>query len=135
MKRLILLTISLILVNVTKINTGVLHIDNLSNFNMQIQLPGITVVKFFADWCTPCKSYDPIFKKFAEQNKEIEIGDNKISIRYVSVDVDNAQAISNKCNIISMPTTIFYKNGQRVATLYGSLNKIALMNKIMEIAK
>lgn len=135
MKKLTLLITCLFVTNIIQINSEVLYINNLNNFNTQIQLPGITVVKFFADWCQPCKSYAPIFKKFAEQNQETEVEGNKISIRYLSIDVDKAPDISNKCNISSMPTTIFYKNGQRVATLYGSLNKTALMNKIMQIAK
>ncbi|ELZ93187.1 thioredoxin [Haloferax denitrificans ATCC 35960] len=52
---------------------------------------------FYADWCGPCKTQDPILD-------ELE-GDYE-SVEFVKVDVDEEQDVANQYQVRSLPTLI-----------------------------
>jgi|APSaa5957512535_1039671.scaffolds.fasta_scaffold109631_2 thiol-disulfide isomerase/thioredoxin len=62
---------------------------------------GKTAVDFSASWCGPCKRLYPLYE---------ELSNNPLysSISFIKVDVDDAQEISDACNISSLPTIQFY---------------------------
>lgn len=63
------------------------------------------VVDFFATWCGPCKMMSPVVDELAEEYA------GKVDI--YKVDVDQAEELSFKFGIRSVPTFIFIqKNGQ-----------------------
>jgi len=56
------------------------------------------VIKFYADWCGPCKSYAPIFDKVV----------NEIKVDYVKVNLDkDTDGLAAKYKIRSIPATVF----------------------------
>ncbi|MFA5077314.1 MAG: thioredoxin [Candidatus Micrarchaeia archaeon] len=95
-----------------------LVVDN-SNFKKEVlesQLP--VLVDFYAEWCPPCKMYAPAFEKTAAKM------DGKI--KFVKLNVDNAQEIATGYAVMSIPTTILFKGGKAAASFVGAMGEAAL---------
>ena len=89
---------------------------------LQSELP--VLVDFFAQWCGPCKMMAPLVEKMAEKYE----GKMKIG----KLDVDDAMEIAQKYRVASIPTFIFFKNGEAVATFVGGMSANELEAKIRE---
>ncbi|KAK7170738.1 hypothetical protein R3I94_000823 [Phoxinus phoxinus] len=99
-------------------------IEDTPAFNNALKNAGnkLVVVDFTATWCGPCQSIAPFFKELSERQ------DNK-DVVFLKVDVDDAQDVAAFCDIKSMPTFQFYKNGLKVDEFSGS-NQSKLEEKI-----
>lgn len=96
----------------------------LSDANFQKTISkGVTLVDFWAPWCTPCKIQGPIVSEVAE-----EIGD-KANI--CKLNVDKNQKTSQKLKIRSIPTIMIFKNGKAVKQFVGVKTKSVLMKAIL----
>lgn len=105
-----------------------------ASFKTLIQHEGVTVVKCSAIWCGPCQVYAPTFDDVAAEVQELTSGNQKIAVRYVALDIDTAMAIAKDYGIKSVPTTMFFKNGQKVDAQVGGLQKAALRSRIERLA-
>ena len=85
----------------------------------------ITVKKFSASWCGPCRTLKPIFE-------EVKSGYGSSIVKFEEYDVDEASDVASKYNIRSVPTVIVEKNGQEVGRFAGVQSKIAYVNLINE---
>lgn len=83
------------------------------------------LVDFWAAWCGPCKMAEPVFEELSESYKD------KIII--VKVDVDENKQISEKYDIMSIPTTVAFKNGAEVDREVGFSGKQAIENLIKKV--
>ncbi len=115
-------------------NKEVEKVDQVELFNKEVNNDGLTVVKFSAVWCPPCKAYAPTFEDVAENTKEIILGDKTVAVKYLSVDTGLSQDVAVACKVSSIPTTIFYKNGEKLDAVVGPQAKDVLINKITELA-
>ncbi|HOA81668.1 MAG TPA: thioredoxin [Defluviitaleaceae bacterium] len=86
----------------------------------------LVLVDFFATWCGPCKMMSPIIDQLAEEMK----GKAKV----YKVDVDQARDLAAKYRIMSVPTLIFFKNGEVVEQIPNAVGKDKLIEKINELA-
>lgn len=83
------------------------------------------LVDFHADWCGPCKLLDPILDELVNQySDKLLIG---------SLDVDANQQTSTKYGVMSIPTLIFFKNGQPVKQSVGYQDRATLQKQINEV--
>lgn len=73
------------------------------------------LVDFWAEWCQPCRIVGPIVEEFGDEYKD--------KIKVAKMDVDANTDIPGKYNILSIPTLIFFKNGQPERTLIGVQSK------------
>lgn len=97
--------------------------ENFEEEVLQAALP--VMVDFYADWCGPCKMMAPVVEKLAEQYKgQIKIG---------KLDVDDNMEIAAKYGVASIPTFLFFKNGQLVQTLVGGMPAAELEDKIKAV--
>lgn len=97
------------------------------NFNDEVLKSDIpVVVDFYADWCGPCKMLSP----FVSAMEPLYQGKVKIG----KLNVDNNPDIAEKYNVMSIPTLLFFKNGQLVNTSVGMISKDTLQEKIEELA-
>ena len=83
----------------------------------------ISVKKFSASWCSPCKTLAPIFE---------EVKTNFNNVVFESYDVDDSHELASKYNVRSVPTVIIEKNGVEVQRFAGVSSKIAYVNAINE---
>lgn len=58
----------------------------------------VTLKDFYADWCGPCKTQDPILE-------EIE-ADRNGSVEFEKIDVDEDQETANEYQVRSIPTLV-----------------------------
>ncbi len=84
------------------------------NFD-KITSQGTVLVDFYADWCGPCKMLAPVLDQVAA---EIEEG-----VSIVKINVDNAQNVSSRFGITSIPTLLLFKNGKMVGQMKGLRRK------------
>jgi thioredoxin 1 len=86
------------------------------------------VVDFFATWCGPCKALSPRLDKLAG-----EFGDR---IKFVSVNIDQAQALAAKFNVQSVPTLLFFgPDGKLADASVGLLSADVLRVKLEALTK
>lgn len=96
------------------------------NFKSEVlENPGVTVVDFWAEWCGPCRMMGPIFEQVSEE----AAGDAK----YGKLDVDKANKVAAEYGVMSIPTLIIFKDGEKVRQLVGVQDKDALIKQIKEI--
>ncbi len=101
----------------------VLTDQNFSDEVLQSKIPAF--VDFWAPWCGPCKMVGPVVEELA---KEYE---GKVKVGKLNVD-DNQQTAS-KYGIMSIPSLMFFKNGQVVKTVIGAQGKEVLKKAIEEV--
>tara|TARA_R100000951_G_scaffold67273_3_gene56773 strand:- start:277 stop:537 length:261 start_codon:yes stop_codon:yes gene_type:complete len=65
----------------------------------------IEVIKFYANWCGPCKVYAKVFDKVSEELKE------QAKFVNVNIEADNT-GLSKEYDIQSIPTTVIIKDGK-----------------------
>jgi len=57
----------------------------------------VTLLDFYADWCGPCKTQDPILEELEEEWDSVE---------FEKIDVDEEQDVANEYQVRSLPTLI-----------------------------
>lgn len=72
-------------------------------------------VDFWAPWCGPCKMAGPVLEELSEEHKG--------EVDFVKVNVDENQSMPEKYGIMSIPTTILFKDGEEVARQVGFTGK------------
>ncbi len=87
-----------------------------------IQSDTPVVVDFWATWCGPCKMIAPILEELAT-----EYGDK---VKIAKVDVDSNNQIAGKYSIMSIPSLVFFRNGEEVDRVIGALPKAQLTARI-----
>ena len=93
-----------------------------ANFKEEVLNSDKTVlIDFYADWCGPCKAYSPIVESVASENEDIKV---------VKINVDDAQDLAIKYQVMSIPTTVVIKNGQEVNRAVGMMSKSDLVEMV-----
>lgn len=67
---------------------------------------GVTLVDFWAGWCGPCKMLAPAIEELGRQY------DGKATI--AKVDVDAEPGLAGRFCVMSIPTVIFFKDGEEI---------------------
>jgi thioredoxin 1 len=82
---------------------------------------GLTVVDFWAPWCGPCVHMAPALEAFAEANAG--------AVAVFKVDVDENPKTAQTFQIRSIPTLIFFKDGQPSDISIGAVSQSVLQKK------
>lgn len=80
-----------------------------------------TVIKFYADWCKPCKMMTPIFEK---------VQTTKPNHIYKEVNIDHNAGLAAQYAVSSIPTIIVLENGRVIARKTGMMGLKDLENLI-----
>jgi len=96
---------------------------NESNFDsevLQSQLP--VLADLWAPWCGPCKALAPVLEKVAKHYGE--------KLKIVKINIDDNPSIASKYGVMSIPTLLFFANGEVQEQLVGLVAKDKIIKKI-----
>ena len=79
-----------------------------------LQTEGIVMVDFWAAWCGPCKMLSPIVDQIAEEHPEIKV---------CKVNIDEEPSLAIDYKVMSIPTLLVFKNGEKVNMSIGVQSK------------
>ncbi|KAG7349504.1 thioredoxin [Nitzschia inconspicua] len=92
--------------------SAVVELKSEEEFNNLLEKGGKIVVKFTASWCKPCKNIQPFYDQLSAQYKD--------SASFLTVDVDDFDALSSKYKVAMMPTFLVVHKDQVLGTYRGS---------------
>lgn len=75
---------------------------------------GRVLVDCYATWCGPCKMLSPIIEELASEVEDIH---------FYKLDVDNNEEIASEYGIMSIPTLLYFENGNLKDTFIGFKSK------------
>ena len=85
------------------------------------------LVDFWAGWCRPCHAVAPAIEELAEDfNGTAKVG---------KVDVEDQQALAESFHVHSIPTLLFFRNGEVVDRAIGAVSKAVLAGKLANLIK
>lgn len=85
------------------------------NFEQEVlKTEGIVMVDFWAAWCGPCKMLSPIVDQIAEEHPEIKV---------CKVNIDEEPSLAIDYKVMSIPTLLVFKNGEKVNMSIGVQSK------------
>ncbi|MBP8599104.1 MAG: thioredoxin [Selenomonas sp.] len=85
------------------------------NFQSEVlDAQGTVLIDFWADWCGPCRMLSPIVDEVAAQRSDVKVG---------KIDIDAQPELANQYGVMSIPTLLVFKNGQKVGESVGLIPK------------
>jgi thioredoxin 1 len=83
---------------------------------------GVALVDFWAPWCGPCRMIAPVIEQLAQEFE----GKAKIC----KINTEEEQELTQQYQIRSIPTILFFKDGEIVDQLIGATTKAILEEKL-----
>lgn len=103
-------------------SANILQLDD-SNFDTQINKGATPVlVDFWAPWCGPCRMIAPILDKIADATAGQAV--------VAKVNVDEAPGVASRFRVSSIPTLLFFKNGEVREQVVGLQGEAELLSRL-----
>ena len=80
------------------------------------------LVDFSATWCGPCQMMGPVMEKLATEFEG--------KVKVAKVDIDECSDLATKYNIMSVPSMLFFKNGEIKDQVVGAVPAEHLSEKL-----
>ncbi len=93
------------------------EISSYEEFQEEIK-EGTVLVDFYAIWCGPCQMLSPIIEEIANEHPEIKV---------LRVNTDKVQEAAAAYNIYSIPTLLYFKDGNLVDQSVGYRPKNSIL--------
>lgn len=90
---------------------------------LQANVP--VLVDFWATWCTPCKMLSPIVEELA--------GEYQGQLQVVKINADENQDVVSRYGVQSLPSLLFFKDGQVVDRLIGAWPKAKVATALKDV--
>jgi thioredoxin 1 len=95
-----------------------------ANFDEVISNNPKVVIDCWAAWCAPCRMLTPVIEELAEERPDIV---------FAKLNVDQNRNTPLKYGIMSIPTLLYFKNGELVEKTLGALPKNILQNRLEKL--
>jgi thioredoxin 1 len=104
------------------------HVEELTaaNFDKLISSSKPTFVDFWAVWCGPCRTMEPVVERLAAK-----LGG---AVTFGKLNVDEHPSIATKYEVQSIPTFMIFKNGRPVDAVIGTMQEAPLEQRIRKVA-
>lgn len=99
----------------------------MSSSELVISQNGIVLVDFYATWCGPCQMLSPVIDSIKQKNIE--------NLEIIKVDIDENPEIASKYQVMSVPTLLFFCDGNLVKQTVGFMPEEKICSIIDEISK
>ena len=85
------------------------------NFDREVlKAEGTVLIDFWATWCGPCRMLSPIVDEVASERPDVKVG---------KINVDEQPELAQQFGIMSIPTLLVFKNGEKVQESVGLIPK------------
>ncbi len=96
-----------------------------TNFDSLIGSANVALVDCWAPWCGPCRMIGPVIEELAR-----EFGSRALIGK---LNVDENPVVAQRYQIRSIPTLLFFKNGNLVDSIVGAMPAEQIKAKLMSI--
>ena len=97
--------------------------DSFESEAINSELP--VLVDFWAEWCGPCRMMGPHFAAAAKKMKG--------KVKFAKLDIEAYSHIAQKFNVLSIPTTIYFKDGKEVKRTIGAISEDEIIKEAKSI--
>lgn len=101
------------------------YIENDQIVNEVIKSEKLVVIDFFATWCVPCQMLTEVLHDVEKEYEDV--------VEIFKVDVDENQEIAIRYEVTSMPTLVFFKDGEEVERKIGYIEREELISIIKDL--
>jgi thioredoxin 1 len=100
---------------------------NEGNFETEVLKSSQPVlVDFWAEWCGPCKMLAPLLDEIATEQRG--------RVKVAKVNVDDHPALAARFGIHSIPTLLYFADGELRHQTAGVVSKQAIISKLEQLA-
>lgn len=99
---------------------------NENDFKQIIDNNHLVLLDFYADWCGPCNTLSPTISKLAQEFE------GEVIIK--KVNVDNNKNLASEFGVRSIPTLIYFSNGEEIKRSSGVISEIQLRDELKQLA-
>lgn len=97
---------------------------NDQNFDKNIDKYRIVLVDFWAPWCAPCKSLDPILRSITNTEKDIKV---------MSMNIEENPSIASSLGVKSVPTLMLFRQGSCIGSRIGFADKPTILTWVEDL--
>ena len=101
------------------------YIENGQIINEVTKSEKLVIVDFFATWCVPCQMMSEVLRDTEKEYEDV--------IEVFKVDIDENQETAIRYDVTSIPTLVFFKDGEEVERKIGYIEKEELVSIIEDL--
>jgi thioredoxin 1 len=88
-----------------------------SQYYSYIKEHPLVIVDIYAPWCPPCKRLAPVMEELSCNHGSLSKKENRIC--FVKINLDQNSSVGAKLEVRSIPTLLFYRDGEEVGRVVG----------------